>query len=433
MAKYIDLLREHQNKGSKPEAFSATPSTSTEEKVEHKSLESMLEDESTTPADTSPVNDKPFANIDLLAGDTIEAHIDSNGHLSTGTFYVDEDGNLSTGTFVAQDGQIIKPEKTDGAETARWLTRCAQLVAEFFGAARSDTPASIEPISTHLNVILKEIAKKGNVVTDQLELEISKQIKQVGKIDPDLGGLIRKSIMMMLYAIKMGCRLKLDMDQLRLHTLAAMIHHIGMAQIPSEIRNKKELLTEEELNEIRTASKKAHEYLIHCNIADTVILHAASQAQERYDGSGPQALSESDITYSARMIGLLSMFESLIHYRPYRRRLLPRDAIRELVNHHKKAFDPIMLKALIESISLYPVGTYVQLNSGDVALVVRVRPLRPLRPQILITHDSQGNEVPPREVDLQEQASLMVERCMYREQLSMLKESPEKEARQDES
>ncbi|NOR72538.1 MAG: hypothetical protein GQ467_01510 [Mariprofundaceae bacterium] len=428
MAKYIDLLREHQKKGGKPEAPSATPST--EEKVEqhHEELESMLKDESTIPADMKPVIDKPFANIDLLAGDTIEAHIDSNGHLSTGTFHVDENGNLSAGTFISKDGKTARPDKTDGAEIARWLTRCAQLVSELFKSARSNSAASLEPVSTHLDIVLKEIARKGNVVTDQLELEISKQIKQVGKIDPDLGSIIRKSIMMMLYAIKMGCRLKLDMEQLRLHTLAAMIHHIGMAQISPEIRKKKELLTEEELNEISTAPEKSYEYLMLCNIADTVILHAASQAQERYDGSGPQELSGSDITYSARMIGLLSMFEALIHYRPYRHRLLPRDAIRHLVNHHKKAFDPVMLKALIESISLYPVGTYVQLNSGDVALVVRVRPLRPLRPQVLITHDSQGNEVPSREVDLQEQSSLTVERCMYREQLSTLKESPEKES-----
>jgi hypothetical protein len=433
MAKYIDLLREHQKRGNKPEELSAT--SSTEEKVEQRQeeLESMLKDESTIPADTKPISDKPFANIDLLAGETIEAHIDSGGHLSTGTFHVDENGNLSAGTIISKDGKATAPDKTDGAETARWLTRCAQLVAELFTSARSNSATSIEPVSTHLDIILKEIARKGNVVTDQLELEISKQIKQIGRIDPDLGSIIRKSIMMMLYAIKMGCRLKLDMDQLRLHTLAAMIHHIGMAQIPPEIRKKKELLTEEELNEIGTAPTKSCEYLMLCNIADTVILHAASQAQERYDGSGPQALSGSDITYSARMIGLLSMFEALIHYRPYRHRLLPRDAIRHLVNHHKKAFDPIMLKALIESISLYPVGTYVQLNSGDVALVVRVRPLRPLRPQVLITHDSQGNEVSSREVDLQEQSSLTVERCMYKEQLSTLKESPEKEPSQDES
>jgi hypothetical protein len=428
MAKYIDLLREHQKKGAKPEPSSATPSTEEKEEQHHEELESMLKDESMIPTNPEPINDKPFANIDLLAGDTIEAHIDSNGHLSTGTFHVDENGNLSAGTFVSKDGKKISPDKTDGAEMARWLTRCAQLVTELFTSARSNSSTSLEPVSTHLDIILKEIAKKGNVATDQLELEISKQIRQIGKIDPDLGSIIRKSIMMMLYAIKMGCRLKLDMEQVRLHTLAAMVHHIGMAQISPKIRKKKELLTEEELDEISTAPAKSYEYLMLCNIADTVILHAASQAQERYDGSGPQALSGSDITYSARMIGLLSMFEALIHYRPYRHRLLPRDAIRHLVNHHKKAFDPVMLKALIESISLYPVGTYVQLNSGDVALVVRVRPLRPLRPQVLITHDSQGNEVPSREVDLQKQSSLTIERCMYKEHLSTLKESPEKES-----
>ncbi|MDT8377220.1 MAG: HD domain-containing phosphohydrolase [Mariprofundaceae bacterium] len=428
MAKYIDLLREHQKRGNKPEDLSAAPATKGKVEQRHEELESMLEEETTAPTDTGPASDKPFANIDLLAGDTIEAHIDSNGHLSTGTFYVDKNGTLSTGTFIPKDGKIPAPGKTDGAETARWLTRCAQLIAKLFISARSNTPASIKPIATHLDFILNEIAKKGNVVTDQLELEISKQIKQIGKIDADLGSLVRKSIMMMLYGIKMGCRLKLDVEQLRLHTLAAMVHHIGMAQVAPEIRKKKELLTEEELNEISLAPEKSHKYLMLCNIADTVILHAASQAQERYDGSGPQALSGSDIAYSARMIGLLSMFEALIHYRPYRHRLLPRDAIRHLVNHHKQAFDPVMLKALIESISLYPVGTYVQLNSGDVALVVRVRPLRPLRPQVLITHDNQGNEMPPREVDLQEQPSLMVERCMYKEQLSELKESSGKES-----
>lgn len=429
MAKYIDLLREHQKKGGNPIAPSATPAADEKTEQHHEELESMLEDESMVPADTKPVSDKPFTNIDLLAGDTIEAHIDSNGHLSTGTFYVDENGNLSTGTVVPKDDKVIEPDKTDGAQTSRWLTRCAQLVAELFISARSDSAASIEPVSAHLDIILGEIARKGNVVTDQLELEISRQIKQIGKIDPDLGSMIRKSIMLMLYAIKMGCRLKLDMEQLRLHTLAAMIHHIGMAQIPTEIRKKKEALTKTELDIISTASEKSSAYLMLCNIADTVILHAASQAQERFDGSGPKALSGSDIAYSARMIGLLSMFEALIHYRPYRHRLLPRDAIRHLVNHHKKAFDPVMLKALIESISLYPVGTYVQLNSGDVALVVRVRPLKPLRPQVLITHDSQGNEVPPREVDLQEQPSLTIERCMYKEHLSTLKESAEKESR----
>jgi HD-GYP domain-containing protein (c-di-GMP phosphodiesterase class II) len=408
MATYIDLLRKHQKKSGKVEQHHEEDELALQDKTFPNS--DLLTEDTTDPFVEK--KNKTFPNSHLLTDETIEATVDTDAPLPT----------------KAPSFANSKTTGTNEVQTSKWLTICTKRVAKLFKAARDDSVASIEPISTHLNVFLKKAAEKESTIIDALELEISRQIKQIGMLDPNLGSLIRKSIMMMLYAIKMGHQLKLNRDEIRSHTLAAMLHHIGMAQIPPEIRKKKKALTKKEQNVISTAPEKSHKYLMLCNIADTVILDAASQAQERYDGSGPQELSGSDIAYSARMIGLLSMFEALIYYRPYRHRLLPRDAIRHLVNHHKKAFDPIMLKALIESISLYPVGTYVQLNSGDVALVVRVHPLRPLRPQVLITHDSQGNEVSSREVDLQKQLSLTIERCMYKEQLSTLKESAEKES-----
>ncbi|MDX8395643.1 MAG: hypothetical protein R8K22_04435 [Mariprofundaceae bacterium] len=81
-----------------------------------------------------------------------------------------------------------------------------------------------------------------------------------------------------------------------------------------------------------------------------------------------------------------------------------------------------MLKALIESISLYPVGTYVQLNSGDVGQVIRISPRLPLRPFVIINMDSHGNALPPREIALKDQPNLMVQRCMYEEGLTELRE-----------
>ncbi|MDQ6968792.1 MAG: hypothetical protein Q9M14_08940, partial [Mariprofundaceae bacterium] len=109
-----------------------------------------------------------------------------------------------------------------------------------------------------------------------------------------------------------------------------------------------------------------------------------------------------------------------------RARLLPRDAIREIVKHHKKSFDPMMLKALIESISLYPIGTYVQLNSGEIGMVIRIHPRLPLRPIVNIEMDIQGRDVPPRQVDLKAQPNLTVEKCMYKESLTDLKEGVSK-------
>ncbi len=404
MAKYIDLLREHQKKGKKGKSPSAddTDTPDMESSGEHQALEAMLAD------DTMEGTTDDFSTAGKLPNEELLADEESI-----------EEGFSSTYAPAEPSSKKPAPPPEDAHEITQWLAQCTIETGKLFSACSSNSAIDFHPLIEQLNRFLKRL--EGNIkLIDALELVVSEREKQVGEFDSDIGGLIQKSIMMMLYAIKMGLRLDFNTDELRSHILAAMVHHIGMAQISPEIRNKKEKLTKDEIKEIRTASKKSHDYLTLCGITDAAVLQAASQAQERYDGSGPQGLAGSGIAYSARMIGLLSMFEALIHYRPYRNRLLPRDAIRELVNHHKKAFDPNLLKALIESISLYPVGTYVQLNSGDIGLVIQVHHRLPLRPVVRIMFDSSGGKIPVREIDLKVQPNLMVQRCMYEEGIKEL-------------
>lgn len=399
MAKYIDLLREQQKSspsGKKKRAGKGGTTDSDDVSEELDAMQAMLPDE-------SGMNEKPAV---------------TSGENEHDELLVDEEGGeveaYSTPAFSEPDQTAQQLPEDD---IGNWLMQSTQAVTLLFQAASSDKKVDIQSLTAKLNLFLDRISDDPTRI-DALELAISQREKQIGELDSDLGSLIQKSIMMMLYAIKMGVRLKLNMDVLRSHILAAMLHHIGMSQISAETRNRKEKLSEAELKEIRQAPKRSHDYLKQCGITDAAILQAAAQAQERFDGSGPQEMTGSEIAFSARMIGLLSMFEALIHYRPYRNRLLPRDAIRELVNHHKKAFDPIMLKALIESISLYPVGTYVQLNSGDVGLVIQVHPKLPLRPLVRVLFNSRGEEIAAREIDLKNQPNLMVRQCMYEENLS---------------
>jgi len=409
MAKYMDLLRQHQNKTAKP----SVPATAASEAPEadlnegHAELETMLADESENHK-VSSVLDDDFSNSSLMTDEEDQTDDQFHGQSSP----------LLT-TPITEPGQ-----SPNNREMSAWLTVCIQQAAKLFQSASANEVTDLHPLIHQLNTLLEHLNHDEKLI-NVLELEISTRQKQVSNLDADLGPLIQKSIMMMLYAIKVGQRLKFNRDELRSHILAAMVHHIGMAQIPGSIRNKKEQLTKDELYEIRTAPKKSHDYLSSCGVTDAAILLAASQAPERFDGSGPQGLNGSDIAYSARMVGLISMFEALIHYRPYRNRLLPRDAIRELVNHHKQAFDPRLLKALIESISLYPVGTYVQLNSGDIGRVIQVNPRLPLRPLVRMILDSHGDAINPRDIDLHKQPNLMVQRCMYEEGLQELKDSAE--------
>jgi len=392
MTKYIDLLRAHRQ-SSNPNA-SAPLLTPNREDVNLNLPDETCDD---------VIIETPFLSHEFK--DLID---EENLNPSTKATHSKPSTDVSSHTEAEHQTHHFK--------NTPWLRQCIRHIQSVFERAEQNQACNFSALSQHIQHLLSQLQNDHEQqIMDSLELNISQQTQHIRERHSSLGGLIQKSILMMLYTIKTGQRLKLSTTDLHIHTFAAMLHHIGMAQIPKEIRNKKERLTKKELKEIHQAPRLGFEYLKTSNIDDNIILDACLFANERYDGSGATGLSGSNIAWSARLTGVLSMFEALIHYRPYRNRLLPRDAIREMVKNHKKSFDPDMLKALIESISLYPIGTYSQLNTGEIGLVTHIHPYRPLRPVVEIRMDRHGNPIPPRKIDLTTQPNLTVERCMYEE------------------
>jgi len=388
MTKYIDLLRAYR-RPSHEQAH-----TPRKEATRHQLPDEERHDSIT---DTPMLDDefKDLMDEETMSSSLEEPHSSPNAHPAT---------------------TPVEQIPARSFQNAPWLQQCIRYIQSIFEHAEQNQPCDIADLSKHIHDLLSQLHNDHELqMMDTLELNISQQTQHIRDRHSSLGGIIQKSILMMLYAIKTGTRLNLTIDDLLSHTLAAMLHHIGMAQISTTIRNKKDRLNKKELNEIHQASSRGFEYLKACKIDEDVILDACLFANERYDGSGATGLSGANIAWSARLTGVLSMFEALIHYRPYRNRLLPRDAIREIVKNHKQAFDPAMLKALIESISLYPIGTYAQLNTGDIGLVTHIHPYRPLRPVVEIRMDRHGHPIPLRNIDLTTQPNLAVERCMYEE------------------
>lgn len=373
MPNYIDLLRSHYLQGKKPQGKNLV----TNEGAGKAHPDSLPGD----PATGLPVEEPGQARADVSAS--------------------------------APDEE--PPVITEASpEDKQWLNQCIHYTVIIFKAAAERKPCSIDILSDHLKTLLPTIAKDPDQLAS-LELMISGKSAKIREL---FGDLVVKSIIIMLYALKVSLQLRLNEDEQHALVLAGMLHHIGMAQIPESIRLKREKLSRDELKRIHLAPEMGAKYLRDCGVTDNRILSAASQAQERYDGSGPEGLKGSAISRTARIIGLLSMFEALIHFRAYRKRMLPRDAIRDLLVRHKSAFDQTFVKCLIDAISLYPVGTYIQLNSGDIGQVVRVHRRLPLRPIVHLTMDRHGNGIVPRNINLQKQPNLMVERCMYQEDVA---------------
>jgi len=86
--------------------------------------------------------------------------------------------------------------------------------------------------------------------------------------------------------------------------------------------------------------------------------------------------------------------------RPYRRRLLPHEAVKELLVIERKTFHREILKALVEQFSVYPLGTTVRLTTGDIGTVAKVNSGYPLRPIVRMDRQQEYEGRGSCEIDL---------------------------------
>jgi hypothetical protein len=119
------------------------------------------------------------------------------------------------------------------------------------------------------------------------------------------------------------------------------------------------------------------------------LAQVVSQAHERWNGQGyPNKLKGRQIGEFAQIIGVVDIFDALVSPRGYRRRFFPHEAVRELMVAERTAFPREIVKALVEQLSAYPLGTSVRLTTGEVGSVMCINTRYPLRPVVWIEGDA---------------------------------------------
>ena len=206
-------------------------------------------------------------------------------------------------------------------------------------------------------------------------------------------------------SVKLGLGLKLSDTELHKLALSGFLHDIGMLKIPNRIIFKHGKLTEDEFETVKRHPEYGLQYVSHLKDTMPYLINAIYQEHERYDGSGyPKGLRGDEISLFARIIGLADTFEALVHGRAYRDGFITQKAIQTIIQYRGKSFDPKVLKAMLNTISIFPVGSYVQLNTGEIAKVVSVNKQRPVRPIVEVVKDSNGNVInPPYRIDLEKE------------------------------
>ncbi len=214
---------------------------------------------------------------------------------------------------------------------------------------------------------------------------------------PLLTNLLNVSIL----GTRVGMGLGYYGDELHRLALAGLVHDIGLFAIPAAILAKSGRLTPEERTLIEQHPERGFEIIRASDARLHWLAQVTCQAHERWNGQGyPHRLKGRQIQEMAQICGLVDVFDALVSERPYRPRLFPHEAIKELLVAERATFPREILKALVEQLSVYPLGTTVRLTAGSVGRVVKINSRYPLRPVVKVTGPEQGDDAHSRELDL---------------------------------
>lgn len=193
---------------------------------------------------------------------------------------------------------------------------------------------------------------------------------------------------------KVGTGLQYSQQELERLVLVGLLHDVGMWTLPVSLVEKREALSEEERDILRTHPERGRRILASQGSVFEWVSTISAQEHERCDGSGyPCRLQNKQIAEPAQVIGMVDTLDAMVTPRPYRKRLTPHQGVRELLLHAKTTFSLRVLKALGDQITLYPIGTNVRLNTGEIGQVMRVNSRYPLRPLVGISKLGVASEV----------------------------------------
>jgi HD-GYP domain-containing protein (c-di-GMP phosphodiesterase class II) len=217
---------------------------------------------------------------------------------------------------------------------------------------------------------------------------------------PDHNYMISHQANTVFFTLKIGMSFHYSREKLLELGLCAVLHDVGIFTIDDVIVNKTGPLTDAEFNLIRTHSEAGWKLLAPFGEAYPFLPEVVYQHHERENGRGyPRGLRGKDIHEYAKIISIIDCYEAMSNQRPNRKALMQSFSAKELVVQSKESLFPArIIKAFLSEITLYPVGSYVELNSKVTCEVIATHPQYPLKPDIKVILDMEGNSIPDERI-----------------------------------
>jgi len=192
-----------------------------------------------------------------------------------------------------------------------------------------------------------------------------------------------------VWATAFGRQMEMDQETLNDIAVGTMLMDVGLTRVPNEILQKTSRLTHDEWEVVKTHVRDGLDMLEGTPGISPEIRQLIATHHERLDGSGyPQGLRGSAIPQLGQMAGIVDFYTAITMPRPYMKAVSPSAALQLLYKQRDKYFSEKLVNGFIQTLSTYPTGSLVELNTGEVGIVSSQNPGWLLRPRIILLLDA---------------------------------------------
>jgi len=297
-------------------------------------------------------------------------------------------------TVVPQVGAVNQEEVRDSRKVAkRTFYRAIEATKTVMLSARDRRPV--------------DLRKAKRAVQSLVDLILNEEFSLIGltAIKNHDEYTFQHSVNVSILSISLGQRLGLSKKMLGELGVAAILHDLGKASIPGWVLNKPGRLTAEEWKLMADHPVQGVKMISKLRGLNELALRAMIVAFEHHlnvDGSGyPKLGDRLQMSFFSRIVAIADCFDAMTAHRSYRKSpFTPYEALHHMLIANRDKFDPLLIKAFVNTVGMYPAGTVVLLDTNEIGVVTAHNSHEIFRPKVKIVADRDRKRVDGDVIDL---------------------------------
>lgn len=199
------------------------------------------------------------------------------------------------------------------------------------------------------------------------------------------------SLRVCILALAFGRHLGLSPEELHILGIGAMLHDIGKMKVPNDILNKPGELTEGEFDLMKSHVPRGVEILERTTGISQAAIQVARCHHERYSGGGYiNGFKGEQIGLFGMIGGIVDCYDAITSDRAYHAGLSSHTTLKQMYGWRGRDFHAGLVEQFIQCMGIYPIGSVVALNTGDVGVVVTMNRMRRLKPRVALVRKYDG-------------------------------------------